>query len=100
MKTNIKNVIQNIMNKDKKDFINKKEPHDKTNPPSETPKNNNEMILLVEKKMSFFQDIIQKTILYVQKNKILNILSVSDVNNCLNTPSSLKKQLHEFLHSL
>lgn len=95
MKTNIKNVIQNIMNKDKKDFINKKEPHDKSNPPSEPPKNNNEMILLVEKKMSFFQDIIQKTILYVQKNKILNILAVSDVNNCLNTLSSLKKQLHE-----
>jgi endopeptidase La len=38
---------------------------------------------LVEKKLGFFRDILQKTIIHVQKNKILDILGVSDVSTCL-----------------
>ena len=40
---------------------------------------NDEVILLVEKKLYFFKDVIQKTILYVQRNKTIDILGVSDV---------------------
>lgn len=58
---------------------------------------NNEIITLIDKKIVFFQDIIQKTILYVQKNKILDILGVSDVNNCINTLIELSKQINMFV---
>ena len=69
-------------------------------PPSnkKDPKSNMDILTLVGKKMEFFQDIIQKTILYVQQNKILNILAVSEVNNCINTLSSLHKQISEPIH--
>ena len=43
-----------------------------------------EIIVLIEKKMLFFQDVIQKTILHVQKNKMLDIIGLTDVNNCIN----------------
>ena len=56
-------------------------------------KTNNDIIVLIQKKMLFFQDIIQKTILYVQKNKILDILGVSDVSNCVNALFELSKKL-------
>jgi hypothetical protein len=42
-----------------------------------------DILLLVEKKIEFFKDIIQKTILHVQKNKLLEILAVNDVNLCV-----------------
>ena len=56
-------------------------------------KTNNDIIILIQKKMLFFQDIIQKTILYVQKNKILDILGVSDVSNCVNALFGLSNKL-------
>ena len=40
---------------------------------------NEDVIILVERKIDFFKDVIQKTILHVQKNKSLDILGVSDV---------------------
>ena len=43
-----------------------------------------EIIVLIEKKMLFFQDVIQNTILHVQKNKMLDIIGLTDVNNCIN----------------
>ena len=36
-----------------------------------TKKTTPEIVTLIEKKLLFFQDVIQKTILHVQKNKIL-----------------------------
>jgi ATP-dependent Lon protease len=81
MKTSIKNIIQN----DVKDIHKNKDPH----------QNPADVVSLVEKKMLFFQDIIQKTILYVQQNKMLNILGVSDVNVCMNTLCSFIKQIKE-----
>jgi len=78
MKSNIKNIMQNDVNKD-------------------MPKSGGggDMISLVEKKMAFFQDIIQKTLLHVQQNKLLNILGVSEVNSCINTLCSFDKQIKE-----
>jgi len=54
---------------------------------------NNDISVLIDKKIIFFQDIIQKTILYVQQNKILDILGVSEVNSCIQTLYDLSKKL-------
>ena len=45
--------------------------------------NTNSLQSLIEKKIIFFKDIIQKTLLHINKNKILNILGISDVNICI-----------------
>jgi len=55
------------------------------------------IIALIEKKVAFFQDIIQKTILNVQKNKIMDILGVSDVNVCINTLNGLNEKLRTIM---
>ena len=54
-----------------------------------------EIIVLIEKKLSFFQDVIQKTILHVQKNKMLDIIGVSEVNSCINTLFDLSKKIKD-----
>ena len=38
---------------------------------------------LVNKKVDFFKDVILKTILHIQRNKNLDILTVSDVTSCI-----------------
>ena len=58
----------------------------------------NDINSLIDKKIVFFQDVIQKTILYVQKNKILDILGVSDVSNCVNILFELSKELKSLIH--
>ena len=52
-----------------------------------------EIIVLIEKKMLFFQDVIQKTILHVQTNKIYDIIGVSEVNSCINTLFELSNKI-------
>ena len=64
---------------------------DKTHLKKETTKATPEIVVLIEKKMLFFQDVIQKTILHVQKNKMLDIVGVSDVHNCINSLFDLNK---------
>ena len=58
-------------------------------------KTNTEIVILIEKKLLFFQDIIQKTILHVQKNKIVEIIGVSEINSCINILFELSKQLKD-----
>ena len=48
-------------------------------------KGSKDIILLVEEKIRFFQNVIQKTLLHIQRNKMLDILGISEVNNCINT---------------
>ena len=67
---------------------------------TQKPKISNDMTSLIHKKVHFFQDVIQKTFLYVHKNKTLDILGISDVNNCINTLFLLNKQLKDLLLSL
>jgi ATP-dependent Lon protease len=55
---------------------------------------------LVSKKIEFFQDVIQKTILNVQKNKVLDILGVSDINICLHKLSILNEKMRTMIESL
>ena len=55
---------------------------------------------LVEKKIHFFQDIIQKTQLNIQKNKKLDILGISEVNACITVLNMLSIKLNENLDNL
>jgi len=60
------------------------------------PKNtSSDIIQLILKKIVFFEDIIQKTILHVQKNKMLDIVGVSEVNSCIHTLFDLSSKIKE-----
>ena len=56
-----------------------------------------DVIILVEKKIIFFKDVIQKTILHAQKNKGLDILGVSDVGACIDRLSEINKKIQELI---
>jgi len=58
-------------------------------------KASNDIVMLIEKKIIFFQDVIHKTIIHVQKNKLLDIVSVGEVNMCINTLFELSNKLKE-----
>ena len=58
-------------------------------------KTTTDVIPLVEKKIDFFKDVIQKTIIHVQKNKFLDILGISDVNTCIERLGDLSKKIQE-----
>jgi len=56
---------------------------------------NSDMITLIEKKLDIYKDIIQKTIIHVQKNKCLDILGINDLNNCIEKSSELSNKIFE-----
>ena len=58
-------------------------------------KTTTDVLPLVEKKIDFFKDVIQKTIIHVQKNKFLDILGISDVNTCIERLGDLSKKIQE-----
>ena len=58
-------------------------------------KTTSDVLPLVEKKIEFFKDVIQKTIIHVQKNKFLDILGISDVNTCIERLGDLSKKIQE-----
>jgi ATP-dependent Lon protease len=58
-------------------------------------KTNSDVLLLVDKKIDFFKDVIQKIIINVQKNKTLDILGISDVNACVERLDELSKKIKE-----
>ena len=58
-------------------------------------KTTNDVLPLVEKKIEFFKDVIQKTIIHVQKIKILDILGISDVSSCIEKLGELSKKIEE-----
>jgi ATP-dependent Lon protease len=53
------------------------------------------VILLFERKTHFFQSVIQKTLLHLQKNKMLDILTTNEINKCVNILYDLSKTLKE-----
>ena len=53
------------------------------------------VLTLISKKIFFFEDVIQRTILHVQKNKMLDIIGVSEVNNCIHLLFELTKSIKE-----
>ena len=52
------------------------------------------LLCVLEKKLCLFKDIIQKTVLHINKNKLLNILAISDVNECIEKLNELNKNFH------
>ena len=58
-------------------------------------KTTTDVLPLVEKKIDFFKDVIQKTIIHAQKNKFLDILGISDVNTCIERLGDLSKKIQE-----
>ena len=72
--------------KNEKNGTNKKDINSKTN---------NDMFSLVEKKIEFFKDVIQKTIIHVYKNKSLDILGISDVSTCIERIGEISKKIQE-----
>jgi len=66
----------------------------------QTLKNSQDIFNLVERKLTFFQDVIQKTILNSQKNKMFDILGVSDMTNCINTLNSISEKMRELNYSI
>jgi len=57
------------------------------------------VLQLIEKKIDFFKDIIQKTIIHVQKNKFLDILGISDVGICIERIGELSKKIEALLNN-
>jgi len=55
----------------------------------------NDITVLVDKKIGFFKDVIQKTIIHVQKNKFLDILGIGDVGTCIDRLGDLNRKIHE-----
>lgn len=60
-------------------------------------KSTNDVVSLVERKIEFFKDVIQNTIIHVQKNKVLDILGISDTNNCIEKLGSLCKKIEDMV---
>jgi hypothetical protein len=58
-------------------------------------KSTTDILPLVSKKIEFFKDIIQKTIIFVLRNKTLDILGISDVNLCIDKLGELSKKITE-----
>ena len=49
-----------------------------------TDQKNSDIYVQVRKKVDFFQEVIQKTVVHVQREKSLDILGVAEVTNCIN----------------
>lgn len=71
--------------------MDKKNGHFKT----EIKKKSTDVIPFVEKKIDFFKDVIQKTIIHVKKNKNLDILGISDMNACNEKLCELSKKIDD-----
>jgi ATP-dependent Lon protease len=65
------------------------------NAEKKVPQVTSDITTLISKKIVFFEDIIQRTILHVQKNKILHIIGVSEVTNCITILAELSKKIKE-----
>ena len=52
-------------------------------------------LVIIEKKIDFFKDVLQKTILHVKKVKNLDVLGESDVTTCIDRLTELSKKINE-----
>ena len=79
----------------KKNILKKTDTNTNTNTNTITNNTNTLYTPLIEKKIEFFKDVIEKTILHVQKNKFLDILGISDVGTCIDTLGDISKKIKE-----
>lgn len=61
-------------------------------------KKTNDLFNLIYKKIAFFKDVIQKTVLHVQKNKQFEILGISDVTICIDKLQDLITKINSIEH--
>ena len=54
---------------------------------------NNDIMKLIENKCLFFNNVIQKTILHVQQNKIIELIGISEVGNCIDNLEKINESL-------
>jgi ATP-dependent Lon protease len=66
----------------------------------ESSHNKQEVQVIIDKKIQIFRDVIQKTILHVQKSKVLDILGISEVNNCIHSLNALNDKILKFTNNL
>ena len=59
-----------------------------------TIKTQTDILILLEKKIIMFHDIIQRSILYFQKNKLLDILGVSELNTSITSLCEICQKLN------
>ena len=57
--------------------------------------NSESVTTLIKSKLHFFKDTAQNTFNHVQKNKMLDILGINDVNICVNKLTELSKKINE-----
>ena len=50
--------------------------------------------LLVKKKRTYFQDVVQRVALYIQHNKLLGIISIGEFNSCIKMISSFSVSIN------
>lgn len=48
---------------------------------------------LVKKKRAYFQDVIQRVVLYIQQNKLIGIINIGDYNSCIKMVSSFGRSM-------
>ena len=63
-------------------------------------KPSNEIIVIVEKKCEFFREIIQRTIINVQKNKTYGILGTSEVSNCIYSMNIVSEKIENISNKM
>uniref|UniRef100_A0A6C0D987 Lon proteolytic domain-containing protein n=1 Tax=viral metagenome TaxID=1070528 RepID=A0A6C0D987_9ZZZZ len=61
---------------------------------------NSNKLNAIEKKLEFFKDVIEKTIFYMNKNKLLGIITTIDVNICTNKLHDLNIQIKNLLNDI
>ena len=58
-----------------------------------------EVLTLIEQKLDFYKNIVQKTYTYIQYNKNNNILTVSDVGSCIDKLNKINENINTFLNN-
>jgi hypothetical protein len=62
---------------------------------NEINKKSTNILPLIEAKIELFKDIIQKTIIHIQKNKLIDILGISDVTSCIEKLGELSIKIEQ-----
>jgi ATP-dependent Lon protease len=58
-----------------------------------------DVLPVLDRKLEFFKDVIQKTIIHVQKNRNLDILGINDVSICIEKLGEISKKIEEITNS-
>jgi ATP-dependent Lon protease len=57
-------------------------------------KNDKNLIILLHKKIAFFKDIVQNTIIFVKQNNKLDILGISELSLCVDNLQDISKKIN------